>query len=143
MILPFCITCNCENIKLPNFFRVSLSIHLSKKLNWYFKICETCFSQFYMDFNSSCLIGIYNTITTVIKFVHVLYIPSLQQRNVPVRFVSMTAFHPLRLNDDAGPGNCPPPLLTRKSIFPNFLIVSEISLWTWMASIIVCQLHIS
>ena len=42
---------------------------------------------------------------------HVL--PSLQQVNVPVRLVSMTACQPLGAISDAALVNCPPALFTR------------------------------
>ena len=43
-------------------------------------------------------------------------LPSFDKRNVPVKFVSITAFHPFKVIDFAGDGNCPPPLFIRKSI---------------------------
>lgn len=45
-------------------------------------------------------------------------LPSLQQRNVPLRLVSITAFQPLAVILATGLVNCPPPLFTKKSIFP-------------------------
>lgn len=45
-------------------------------------------------------------------------LPAWQQWNVPVRLVSITAFHPLEDMFSAGLLNWPPPLFTRKSILP-------------------------
>lgn len=46
------------------------------------------------------------------------FLPSLQHRNVPFKLVSMTAFQPLEDMLETGHINWPPPLFTRKSIFP-------------------------
>ena len=46
------------------------------------------------------------------------FLPSLQHRNVPFKLVSMTAFQPLEDMLETGDMNWPPPLFTRKSIFP-------------------------
>ena len=43
-------------------------------------------------------------------------LPSFDKRNVPVKFVSITAFHPFRVMSLAQEGNCPPPLFIKKSI---------------------------
>ena len=49
--------------------------------------------------------------------IYITFVPSLDIKNVPVKLVSITAFHPLRLMSLAMDGNWPPPLLTKKSIF--------------------------
>lgn len=54
------------------------------------------------------------------------YAPSLHIKNVPVKLVSMTAFHPFNEISAAGDKNCPPPLLTTKSNFPYVAIVVDI-----------------
>ena len=43
-------------------------------------------------------------------------LPSFDKRNVPVKFVSITAFHPFSVMSLAQEGNCPPPLFIKKSI---------------------------
>ena len=57
--------------------------------------------------------------------------PSLDIRKVPVRFVSMTAFHPFNFMSPPRDGNCPPPLFTRKSSFPNFDSTSDTAALEW------------
>ena len=52
-----------------------------------------------------------------------LPIPSFDIRNVPVKFVSITAFHPFRGISLAREGNWPPPLLIKKSILSWSLII--------------------
>ena len=59
--------------------------------------------------------------------------PSFDIRKVPVKFVSTTAFHPFNEISAAGLTNWPPPLFTRKSIFPNSLMVVETRACTWQS----------
>ena len=89
--------------------------------------------------------------TKIISISHIfimsfLPIPSFDIRNVPVKFVSITAFHPFRGISLAREGNWPPPLLIKKSILSWSLIIEatvflkfQITIMDFVISW--CQIH--